>query len=308
MSPSSACKILTLKYYTTLDETNTGFEPRVFNWLGKEPGTTILYETTADAVDGDWMEVDISAQNIMVNDDFMVGFGSIWPDVYMGYNTINNGRAWDYEASSGTWASWNETYFIRAIVEYTDGTIAELFPVNSSPDILIPADKMVEHPLGVKINQTQFPVPAMGGRALLGYNAYRDGTKVNTTTITDLFYDDLDVDPGVYDYTVTAVYDAGESEPAGPVKVEIFGVSVNELGQQAIQVYPNLASGFINLKSDNQITGIELVSFSGKKVYSNLNVNTTTARVNVSSYPSGIYLIKVTTAQGISTVKITITH
>jgi len=308
MSPAGACKVLKLKYYTSYDGTHTQFAPRVFNWLGTTPGTTILYETTADAVNDDWMEVDISAQNILVNEDFMVGFGYLFDSVYMGFNSIDNGRSWDYDNTAGSWAAWNETYFIRAIVEYTDGSVVELVPVNTPPSTTLTQEQMVYHPKGVNITHSVPPVANFGSRALLGYNAYREGTKLNSSVIANLFYDDLDVAPGTYDYTVTAVYDEGESVPAGPVEVTIYGVSVNEPGQQAIQVYPNPTSGFINLKSDDQITGIELVSFSGKKVYSNLNVNNTTARVNVSTYPSGIYLVKVTTAQGVSTVKITVTH
>ena len=48
-------------------------------------------------------------------------------------------------------------------------------------------------------------------RALLGYNVYRDGTMLNSSVITDLFFDDNGVAPGVYSYTATAMYDEGES-------------------------------------------------------------------------------------------------
>jgi len=309
MSPAGPCKILALKYYTTVtDPAVAGFEPRVFNWAGTQPGTTILYETTADAVDGDWMEVDISAQNINVTDDFMVGFGSFQDGVYMGYNTTDNGRAWDYEAASATWASWNETYFIRAIVEYSKGDIVELLPVNASPKTNIAPEKMVEHSRGVSVQHSNPPTPSFGSRALLGYNAYRDVTKVNSSLITDLFYDDLDVDPGTYDYTVTAVYDEGESVPAGPVEVTIYGVSINELGRQAIQVYPNPASSTVNVTSDLDIRSIEVLSYSGQTIFNNQNVNARISRVNVSGLVDGVYFMRVTTTQDIRTVKIIVTR
>jgi len=308
MSPAGPCQILKLKYWTTIDGTNTGFEPRIFNWLGTMPGTTIIYETTADAVDQDWMEVDISDQNITVNEDFMVGFGSIYDDVYMGYNTIDNGRSWDYDNTAGTWAQWNETYFIRAIVAYTDGTVAELTPVITSPKSSIPAGMMMSHPRNVTKFHSVPPVPNFGSRALLGYNAYRDGTKLNSSVIANLFYDDMDVDPGIYDYTVTAVYDEGESDPAGPVQVHIYGVGINELNQQSVQVYPNPASGIVTLTSTENITQIDLLSFSGKNIYRNPLLNATSAIIDVSAYPCGIYLLKVTTTSGTGTIKITVTH
>jgi len=308
MSPSGACKILTLKYYTTFNGTNTGFEPRIFDWAGTTPGTTILYETTADAVDNDWMEVDISASNVMVSGDFMAGFGSIYNDVYMGYNTVNNGRSWDYEAATGTWTTWDETYFIRAVVQYTDGSVVELLPVGTPPQAFVSPAAFIAHPHGVTVNQTTPPVPGYGSRALLGYNAYRDNTLLNTAIITDLFYDDLDVDPGTYDYTVTAVYDEGESEPTDPVTIQVIGVSVPETGQPSLLVYPNPTAGFVNIRSSVPVLGIEMTSFSGQTVYSSQGTEALTTRVNVSNYPGGIYFLKVTTAAGVQTLKITVTR
>jgi|GEM_PF-1105960 len=58
-------------------------------------------------------------------------------------------------------------------------------------------------------------------RALVGYNVYRDGTKLNAATITDLFYDDGGLAPGTYAYTATAVYDEGESNPTAPVEATV---------------------------------------------------------------------------------------
>jgi hypothetical protein len=60
-------------------------------------------------------------------------------------------------------------------------------------------------------------------RELFGYKVYRDGNLIGT--INDpatLAYDDMDLDVGTYSYTVTAFYTSGESDPAGPVTVEII--------------------------------------------------------------------------------------
>ncbi len=228
MSPAGPCKILKLKYYTTLtDPLVSDFEPRVFNWAGTEPGTNILYETTANAVDQGWTEVDISAQNILVDGDFMVGFGSITSGVYMGYNTTDNGRAWDYDNANATWSQWNETYFLRAVVEYTDGRVVELSPVITPQGTKISHERLVNHPRGAGIAHTKAPIPSLGNRALLGYNAYRDDTKLNTSAITDLFYDDMNVAAGTYNYTATAVYNEGESVHTSPVEVTIESSSPN---------------------------------------------------------------------------------
>lgn len=58
---------------------------------------------------------------------------------------------------------------------------------------------------------------------LQGYNAYRDGQKVNTNLITALAYADANVAAGTHIYTVTAVYDMGESVHSAPAQVTIGG-------------------------------------------------------------------------------------
>ncbi len=57
---------------------------------------------------------------------------------------------------------------------------------------------------------------------LIGYNVYRDGGII-AEEITETTYIDMDLDPGTYYYTVTAVYDDGMSAPAGPVPATISG-------------------------------------------------------------------------------------
>ena len=60
-----------------------------------------------------------------------------------------------------------------------------------------------------------------GTKDLLGYNVYRDGAMINYTTETQ--YDDMNLDPGTYEYYVTAVYDEGESDPSNMVTAIIAG-------------------------------------------------------------------------------------
>ncbi len=59
---------------------------------------------------------------------------------------------------------------------------------------------------------------------LTGFNVYKDEEFLAFTATTE--YDDLSLPAGTYSYTVTAVYSEGESEPAGPVTVEIITCNV----------------------------------------------------------------------------------
>ena len=62
-------------------------------------------------------------------------------------------------------------------------------------------------------------------RTFKGYNLYMDGEKVNTSLITATEYsvEGLEYNMGGYEFAVTAVYDAGESELSEPITVYMTG-------------------------------------------------------------------------------------
>ncbi|MBT6870323.1 MAG: hypothetical protein HOA66_02585, partial [Candidatus Marinimicrobia bacterium] len=66
------------------------------------------------------------------------------------------------------------------------------------------------HAMSYSNKPFQYPVANRQVRDLIGYNVYRDGSFLASTT--EIWFDDTDVEPGVeYCYTVIAVYDEGES-------------------------------------------------------------------------------------------------
>ena len=56
---------------------------------------------------------------------------------------------------------------------------------------------------------------------LLGYNLYRDDTKLNTSLITESGYTDVVLEYGIYDYSLEAVYEDGVSERSAALEVEV---------------------------------------------------------------------------------------
>jgi hypothetical protein len=75
---------------------------------------------------------------------------------------------------------------------------------------------------------------------LLGYNVYRDDNQVNTFTIEETSYEDLDVAAGNHIYTVTAVYTDGESQKTPPVSV-VIGGTTGKIQGFIRDAYSNLA-------------------------------------------------------------------
>ena len=53
---------------------------------------------------------------------------------------------------------------------------------------------------------------------------------------------------------------------------------------------------------------IEVLNYIGQTIYNNKNVNLKIVQLNVTSFTSGVYFVKVTTVTGTKTTKVTVTH
>ncbi len=220
MSPSQSCQLVKMKFFTSTQPGGFPFNATLFSWNGNQPGTEILYQQTVNAEELDWLEVDVSSQNLFFNGDFVVGFGSINPLAALGFDAnLNNDRSWDFNNSTQQWNTWPQAYLIRAVVLYSDGTLAELSPAQGNANVL--SNKILNHPSDIaeievvplsEKNNLNTPV-------FSGYNLYRNNSLLTFTTETSYF--DMELPGGTYTYTLTAVYTQGESNPAGPVAVGI---------------------------------------------------------------------------------------
>lgn len=293
MSPDGPCKVLALKFYTTIEAGDNTFNATVFDWAGTQPGTDVVFMETTTAVDGAWMEVDVSDEDITFEGDFVVGFGSINATTYVGYDAnLNNGRSWDFDNVS-TWESWTEAYLIRAIVQYTGGKVSEIGISQSSSGVDLTGLSKSAHPKdysGISItkpidNQVSF----ISNRSLLGYNVYRDDIQINAMNIETHEYNDAEPPIGSHDYYVTAVYDGGESDPSNVVSVVV--TDINELSLSSVTIYPNPTDGAFTIESSNSVvTEIIVMDIAGKEVYKNTFSNS--IKINVLDLQKGMYLIR----------------
>lgn len=76
-----------------------------------------------------------------------------------------------------------------------------------------------------------------------------------------------------------------------PLSQEAFNI-------QHLKVYPNPTSGLLVIESDT-LTKVEVYNISGS-----LMETTTQHQINLSHYAKGIYLVKITTPEGIALKKI----
>jgi len=70
---------------------------------------------------------------------------------------------------------------------------------------------------------------------ITGYNIYRDGVLIGTTTASELSYLDTEVGEGVHTYVVTVNYTVGESGPSNEAKTSVSGIEdlLNEKANSA---------------------------------------------------------------------------
>jgi hypothetical protein len=164
------------------------------------------------------------------------------------------------------------------------------------------------------------------GSIVAGYNVYRTDTsghppfnKLNSSLVLVTNYRDIIPNQvstyGNYKYYVTAVFRDTvanailcESPGSDTVSVKWPAVGIVEIGDGQIMVYPNPANDNVNVKSTYTINALEVMNYVGQTVYRNVNVADKATRFSVSALQSGVYFVKVTTEQGIRTVKVTVTH
>jgi hypothetical protein len=109
-------------------------------------------------------------------------------------------------------------------VEFSGEAVAALKPVVLLSENNSPEAKFLAGP-ALPVSGRSFATPqspsAPASGIFTGYNVYRDGLQI-ASNIPDLFYDDLALPVGIYNYEVSAQYDIGESALIGPVQVGIY--------------------------------------------------------------------------------------
>ncbi|MDP8207947.1 MAG: T9SS type A sorting domain-containing protein [Candidatus Electryonea clarkiae] len=267
MSPEQPCRLHELSFFISTDTEGGEFNAEIYGWDGEEPSTELTYESVINNLpqtDGEWITLNVYSQRLFFNEDFVIGFGSVDAITNLAVDADNdNGRSW--ELSGGEWSTWTETYFIRALVQYTDTRYDEL-------------------------------------DGFIRFNVYRNGEEISRTTETT-YTDQLD-DYDNYEYSVTALYDDGESDPAGPVQVRY--TLVNEWSftgipekYEIVSVYPNpfnpSVTAVIALPHSSYLR-VSIFNLLGQEIAvlvdGHLTAGHHTLTFDAHNQSSGIYLIK----------------
>ncbi len=159
-APQPARLIATVYYITTVSDGGT-FQSLAF--IYDEAGNlTTRGQKYVEATTTGWFMVSYLDSNIAVTDDFYVVMmydGSSYPS--FGFDPIDNNRAYDWNGTTLT--AWDETYFMRAIVEIPGAILTkELSPgraviasgksIPLNPDLLVQLLPKIDTPTkGTKV-------------------------------------------------------------------------------------------------------------------------------------------------------------
>lgn len=134
---------------------------------------------------------------------------------------------------------------------------------------------------------------------LLGYNVYRDAAKINEELVTMCEFHDMEVESfETYSYYVEAVYSDGCTSESSQIEVTTDGVGVSENENMNVKVYPNPAEGFVNVKAEG-LRNVELIDMMGR-IVKEQSASQSTAVVDLSNLPTGLYFLRVTTDKGVA--------
>jgi hypothetical protein len=239
---------------------------------------------------------------------------------------------WMYDGSSWTHPSGTPAVFLLRATALVGADLkqVELTPTSMRPVGGVNANNSVLSSAGTSGDSGDHSTMGVldGGNAdsttVVGYNIYRtdetgtgpfsmlNGSPVTATTYTDTYPSTLEA--GTFLYYVTAVMNNSAlgtliCEPASDtIEVTFPAVGIEDLASHGVVLYPNPSNDVVNVVSTATIRSIEVLNYIGQVVYTNKSIDTKKMQLHVSTLQAGVYFVKVTTDQGLKTVKITVTH
>lgn len=296
MTPAKECKIKAVQIACSKEQ---NYKIGIYNWTGVKPGAEIFESAIITSPGKIWHTTSIESENIYLDNDFIVSFNMLDTSASVGYNQTNNGRAWDFNGSQ--WSAWNETYLIRAIVEYESGdldTIANFTITNNGGLPLTVSGFESNVSWMVSVEPTAFVIPAGESQEVK--------VEVNPTGLSkNEYFGDLKIfsnDPDENPYNL-------------PVKlINNKIVSVKEklivTDYQLLQNYPNPFNPSTKIKysiPENQNVVLKVFDILGKEISTLVNekkqIGNYEVEFSADYLSSGIYFYRIQAGEFIDTKK-----
>lgn len=228
--------------------------------------------------------VAIPDYNVTNSDMSDVGFTLMVPegDSMITNMTLFYGRPWT--ATHVTAQMFSELVFI-------DSGGRDAFAMN-----LPPGQTIISHSAGNPIVLITFDVSNPPATGLLEILLNTDSIAIDLDGALDCFFNSN------INGTYTQDYFSGIASGMGSYDFATLGVQEPQLSNVQFSIYPNPASNVINIKTDLEFTKVELYDILGKRVLETGATN----QLNISSFKSGVYFVKLHSTKGTLTKKVVI--
>jgi hypothetical protein len=274
-------------------------------WTGSNASTLVLTQPIASYTAGQWNEFTLNTP-IMVTGatelwfgyavthgaDYVAGCDGGPALAGFGDMLSLDGSVWESMATAyGLNYNWN----LNGYVETIDGVTSVLQPVVD--ETVYGTSSSIERGNYTTLPGAVLSTEVISSRALVGYNIYRDGEMIGSTTETT--YIDADEVLALYNtycYTVVAVYDDCESEMTEEACVLLTSVPV--VDNKEVSIYPNPSNSVVNIEVTNNISQVVIYNYLGQVVIERNVTGAETLQVNVRNYEAGAYLVKFVTKAG----------
>ena len=226
------------------------------------------------------------------------------PDALM---CIDNVTFTDASNAIGT-VSWQWDFGPNATPQTATG--AGPHSVSYSSDSAQVVTLIVSNPAGSDTTSTTvlpmpLPIAAFALQAAPGITVNFVNASTNATSYLwdfgDLNQSTLDnpshtyASEGTYTVVLEASNDCGTNDTSLVITIT-EGTSIRELQASEIQVYPNPAQDFIELRGLKSSAMIELLDVRGRLLYA-ASASTAKERISIAELPAGVYLLRVSGAQ-----------
>ncbi len=274
-------------------------------WTGSNASTLVLTQPIASYTAGEWNEFTLNTP-IMVTGatelwfgyavthgaDYVAGCDGGPAVAGFGDMLSLDGSVWESMATAyGLNYNWN----LNGYVETIDGVTSVLQPVVD--ETVYGTSSSIERGNYTSLPGAVLSTEVISSRALVGYNIYRDGEMIGSTTETT--YIDADEVLALYNtycYTVVAVYDDCESEMTEEACVLLTSVPV--VDNKEVSIYPNPSNSVVNIEVTSNISQVVVYNYLGQVVIERNVTGAETLQVNVRNYEAGAYLVKFVTKAG----------
>ena len=304
-------------------------------WTGANAGTLVAEQLATGVVVGDWTIVDLDTPVMLDgSQELWVGYtvdqsvagafpgGTDAGPAVAGYGdkVSLDGSSWDNLSDFGLDYNWNLGVYVQEMTT-AQPSVTPLIETPYQSEGTLVRGAMKDVPVSFTDNSdrdfTGFNIYRME-EGSADYELYDQVAYVEGQTSYCYFdaYPAVDIQTGYY-YQVTATWasttDACESAPGLAMApnndddyVFVFVTGIDNPESEVTTLYPNPATDVVTVSSSQEMSKVTVINYVGQVVYERELNNATKVTLNTSSYENGVYIVKMTTDNGVITKRVTI--